>query len=141
MRAALLVAALVFAAACTNAKGVAPVEMQTIASGSYAAAEERRAVLVKSDAEYRQQWSALIGEGTVVPVNFEQAVVIFLMAGTRNTGGWRVEPVSARVEGGTAVIDARVQGPPPGSITTQALTQPYAVITLNQRSVEKVRWD
>ena len=116
-------------------------EMLTIASGSYAAAEERLAVLVKSDAEYRQQWSALIGEGAIVPVDFDKVVVVFLMGGTRNTGGWRVEPVSARVEGDTAVIDAKVQGPPPGSITTQALTQPYAVISLNQRGVEKVRWE
>lgn len=116
-------------------------ELQTIASGSYAAAEERGAVLVKSDAEYRKQWDALIGEGAIVPVDFEKVVVVFLMGGTRNTGGWSVQPVSARVEGDTAIIDAKVQGPPPGSITTQALTQPYAVITLNQRSVEKVRWD
>lgn len=116
-------------------------EMQIVARGSYAAAEERLAVLVKTDAEYRKQWNALIGEGAMVPVDFEKAVVVFLMGGTRNTGGWSVEPVSARVEGDTAIIDAKVQGPPPGSITTQALTQPYAVISLNQRGVEKVRWD
>jgi hypothetical protein len=73
-------------------------------------------------------------------VDFEKNVVVFLMGGMHNTGGWSVVPVSARVEGDTAIIDAKVQGPPPGAITTQAITYPYAVITINQRSVKQVRW-
>ena len=35
----------------------------------------------------------------------------------------------------------KVQGPPPGGITTQAITYPYAVITINRRDVAKVRWE
>lgn len=116
-------------------------EMQTIASGAYAVAEARQEVLATSDAEYRQQWQALIGEGQIPAVDFEKHVVVFLLGGMRNTGGWSVVPVSARVDGDTAVIDAKVQGPPPGGITTQAITYPYAVITLNQRGVRQVRWD
>ena len=51
----------------------------------------------------------------------------------RNTGGWSIQPTSARVEAdGTAVIDAKVQGPPPGGIVTQAITYPYAVIVVIQ---------
>lgn len=137
MRALFLVAAL----ACTSAKVATPVEMQTIARGGYAAAEARQAVLATSDADYRRQWQALIGEGAAPAVDFDAHVVVFLMGGMRNTGGWTVEPVSARVEGDTAIIDAKVQGPPAGGITTQAITYPYAVITLNQRGVTKVRWD
>lgn len=116
-------------------------EMSTIARGSYAVAEERKAVLVRSEAEYREQWQALIGEGTPPAVDFDTHVAVFLMGGMRNTGGWSVDPVAARVEGDVAVIDAKVQGPPPGGITTQAITYPYAVVTVNQRVVEKVRWE
>jgi hypothetical protein len=139
MRVALL-AALLFTA-CTNAKGVAPVEMQTIARGAYGAESERKAVLATSEADYRAQWQALIGEGQIPAVDFEQHVVVFLLGGMRNTGGWSVEPVGVRVEGSTAVVDAKVQGPPPGGMTTQAITYPYAVITINQRGVAEVRWD
>jgi hypothetical protein len=115
--------------------------MQIIATGSYAAAEARQAVLAASEADYRAQWQKLIGEGEAPAVDFTQNVTVFLMAGTRNTGGWRVVPAGVQIDGDTAVIDAKVQGPPPGGMTTQALTQPYAVISINQRSVKQVRWD
>jgi len=126
--------------ACTNAKGVESVEMQTIARGSYAAAESRQAVLATNDAEYRKQWQVLIGEGSTPAVDFEKNVVVFLLGGMRNTGGWSVVPVSVLIEGDVAIIDAKVQGPPPGAITTQAITYPYAVVTINQREVTQVRW-
>lgn len=137
MKAAILLAAL----ACTNAKVAAPVEMQTIARGSYANAEERAAVLVTSDPVYRERWHSLIGEGHAPAVDFGENVVVFLMGGMRNTGGWSVVPVSVRIEGDTAVIDAKVQGPPPGAITTQAITYPYAVVTINRRDIKQVRWN
>ena len=140
MRAVLLLVALALPA-CTNAKVAGPVEMQTIARGGYAVDEARKAVLATSDREYREQWQALIGEGEIPAVDFDKHVVVFLLGGMRNTGGWSVVPVSARIEGDTAVIDAKVEGPPPGGITTQAITYPYAVITLDQRDVRKVRWD
>ncbi|HEX6100798.1 MAG TPA: protease complex subunit PrcB family protein [Thermoanaerobaculia bacterium] len=119
----------------------APVEIATIARGGYATAETRQAVLATSDADYRKQWQALIGEGQIPTVDFDSHVVVFLFAGMRNTGGWSVVPVSARVEGDTAIVDAKVEGPPPGGITTQAITYPYAVITINRRDVARVRWD
>lgn len=137
MRYAILLAAL----ACTSAKVAAPVEMRILAAGSYATVETRQAVLAKSDADYRAQWQKLIGEAQPPDVDFEQNVVVFLMAGMRNTGGWQVLPAGVTIEGDTAVIDAKVQGPPPGGIATQAITYPYAVVSINQRAVEKVRWD
>jgi hypothetical protein len=142
MRAALLLAALALNT-CTTANVVGPVEMQTIAKGGYAADEsaERKAVLATTDADYRARWAALIGEGEIPAVDFEKSVVVFLLAGMRNTGGWSVQPVSARVEqDGTAVIDAKVQGPAPGGITTQAITYPYAVVAIHSRDVKKVTW-
>ena len=142
MRAALLLAALALNT-CTTAKLTGPVEMQTIAKGGYAVDEstERKTVLATTDADYRKQWAALIGEGEIPAVDFEKSVVVFLLAGMRNTGGWSVQPVSARVEeDGTAVIDATVQGPKPGGIATQALTYPYAVVAIHSRDVKKATW-
>jgi hypothetical protein len=133
-----LVAALAF----TMCSVAGPVEMQTIAKGAYGAESERRAVLVTADADYRQQWQALIGEGDIPAVDFEKNVVVFLLGGMRNTGGWSVVPNGVTVDAeGTAAIDAKVQGPPPGGITTQAVTVPYAVITIDNRDVAKVRWE
>ena len=146
MRAALLLVALALNT-CTTDKvlssneEIAPVEMQTIARGAYAHESERMAVLATSDAEYRKLWQTLIGEGEVPAVDFEKSVAVFLFAGMRNTGGWSVQPVSVRVEeDGTAVIDAKVQGPPPGGITTQAITYPWAAVAIHSRDVKTVQW-
>jgi hypothetical protein len=68
-------------------------------------------------------------------------VVVFLLAGTRTSGGWSVEPAAVSVESdGTAVVVAKIKGPPAGSMVTQALTSPYAVVHVADRNVRKVRW-
>ncbi len=141
MRAALLLAALALNT-CSTAKVVGPVEMQTIAQGAYGTDQpERKAVLATSDADYRKQWESLIGEGDAPNVDFEKSVVVFLIAGMRNTGGYSVKPESVRVEDdGTAILEAKVQGPPPGGIATQAITYPYAVVAIQSRDVKKVQW-
>ena len=132
---------------CTTAnvaeKGeVEAVEIRTLATGGYAIDEsERKAVLATSQAEYQKQWQALIGEGALVPVDFEKSVVVFLLAGMRNTGGWSVVPESARMEGDTVVMTAKIEGPPPGAITTQAITYPYAVVAVHTRQGKNARWD
>lgn len=130
------------AAGCTAAAGKADdVTMTTLAHGSYASSRgDRTAVLVTTDDEYRRRWTELIG-GTEPPAaDFESGVVVFLFAGQRNSGGWSVEPQSVAIEGDTAVVTAEVKGPPPGSITTQALTYPYAVVAIRSRAAKTVRW-
>ncbi|MGZ5432113.1 MAG: protease complex subunit PrcB family protein [Thermoanaerobaculia bacterium] len=146
MRVALLLTALAFNT-CTTANVAEKtesksVEIETIARGGYAVDEsDRKAVLATSDADYRSQWQALINQGDIPSVDFDRSVVVFLLAGMRNTGGWSIAPESARVEGDTAVVKAKIQGPPPGGITTQAITYPYAVVAIHVRGVGKVRWD
>ena len=145
MRTSLLLFALAFNM-CTTANVAektegGAVEIQTLTTGGYAIDEERKAVLVTSQEEYERQWQALIGEGSLVSADFEKSVVVFLLGGMHNTGGWSVVPESALLEGDTIVINARVQGPSPGVITTQAITYPYAVVAVHTREAKNVRWD
>jgi PrcB C-terminal len=142
MRLTLALGILALAAGCAAAAGKADdVTMTTLARGSYATSQgDRTAVLATTDAEYRRLWSSLIGGGEIPAADFDAGVVVFLLGGQRNTGGWSVEPKSVAMEGDTAVVTAEVKGPPPGSITTQALTYPYAVVSINSRDVKNVRW-
>lgn len=146
MKPLLLLVVLAMTDACPGARQATPagggnVEMSTVARGSYALDDAgRKAVLARNEADYRRSWKELIGEGALPAADLEAGVVVFLLAGTRNTGGWSVEPQSVQVEDGTATIAAKVQGPPPGGITTQALTQPYAVVLVRDRSIQKVLW-
>jgi hypothetical protein len=65
---------------------------------------------------------------------------VFLFAGMHNTGGYSVEARGATLEGDVLVIDAVVHGPPPGAITTQVITYPFAVISVTPRGFRSVRW-
>ena len=117
--------------------------LQTIATGSYARDDSgRKAVLAKTDAEFAQQWEALIGDDARPPaVNLTKQSIVFLLAGSRRSGGWSIEPKSVTMEGTTAVIDAAIVGPPPGGIATMALSSPWAVVAVDSRKVDSVRWN
>lgn len=135
--------AMLLTAACTASKGSDSVEMSTIAQGSYATAESRAAVLATSGEEFTRLWKEQIGdsEGAPAQPDFATGVAVFLMGGMHSSGGWSVEPQSVTVESdGTAVIVAALKGPPAGSMVTQALTSPYAVVFVRDPGVKKVRW-
>lgn len=142
MKAAAFPGALLLILACTVAgSGSDDVEMSTLARGAYAATDSRTAVVATSNEEYRRLWQQLIGEGEAAEADFAKGVVVFLLAGSRSTGGWSIEPQSVTIEGtDTAVIVAKIKGPPPGSMVTQALTSPYAVVLVRDPKVRKVRW-
>lgn len=138
MRAAI---ALVLALAACAARPAAVPGMKTIASGGYAGDDSgRQAVLARSADEYRRLWAEKIGSDPAPEADFGKGVVVFLLAGSRNTGGWTVEPESVEVSGGTATVRARIQGPGRGGIATQALTSPYAVVFIDSRDVDEVQW-
>lgn len=136
---AVIALALVFVA-CAARPAAAP-EMKTIASGGYARDDSgRQAVLATSADAYRRLWAEKIGSDPAPEADFGTGVVVFLLAGSRSTGGWSVEPETVEVTDGTAVVRARIQGPGRGGIVTQALTSPYAVVFIDSREIQKVQW-
>lgn len=143
MRAALLLAVFLSTACSAASGGVEDeVTMTTLGQGAYAASRgERTAVLATSADEYQSLWSQSIGGAQAPPaVDFSRNVVVFLLAGPRNTGGWSIAPRSVAVEGDTAIIDAPVNGPPPDAMVTQAFTYPWAAVAVQSRDVKSVRW-
>ena len=139
MKAALLALTLV---GCANATSTGDVSMRVLTTGGYAAAqsESPRAIAVKTADEYRAAWQEQIGSGDAPQADFAKESVVLLLAGLRRSGGYSVEPRGVRIEGRTLVVDAEVKTPPPGSMTTQALTSPYAVIAVDTKSFDDVRW-
>ena len=116
--------------------------MRVLTTGGYAAAtpESPQAIPVKSADEYRRVWQEQIGSGEPPHADFGTESVVILLAGLKRSGGYSVEPRGVSVDGRTLVVDAIVQSPPAGSMTTQALTSPYAVIAVDTKSFDDVRW-
>ena len=118
-------------------------ELRTIGRGTNAAAKpsQPQAVAASDEAGYQRLWSSMIGGGSAPAVDFATESAVFLLAGSKPTGGWSVEARGATVEGETLVIDAAVKPPPPDAIVTQAFTSPYAVVTVKTKSFKDVRWN
>lgn len=116
--------------------------MRVLTTGGYAAAtpESPQAIAVKSADEYRRVWQEQIGTGEPPQADFATEAVVILLAGQKRSGGYSVEPRGVRVDGRTLVVDAAVNTPPAGSMTTQALTSPYAVIAVDTNDFDDVRW-
>lgn len=116
-----------------------PVTFRTVANAAYATNTEATAVAAFDAETYRAKWDALIGNGEPPAVDFATESAVFLFGGQRPTGGYKYEVRGASIEGDTLVVDGGVKGPPAGSITTMALTSPYAVIAVKSRAFKDVR--
>jgi hypothetical protein len=125
------------------AGGEEKMQMRKIASGSYAATEsvDPQAFIALDDATYVRAWDAMIG-GTERPaVDFATESVVFLLGGRRSTGGWSIDVQNVAIVGDALVVDANIKSPPSGSIVTQALTFPWTVVAVKNRTAKRVKWD
>jgi hypothetical protein len=147
MKAVFVSAALLFAAAaCTSGGAVEPApsaapQFRLIGAAGYAAREAAGELVARDQQTYAAAWREHVGEGEPPAIDFTNETAVFLFAGQRPTGGYSVSVKGVRVEGTTLVIDGGVQTPPPGGMSTQAITSPYAVIAVAHRDFTNVRWN
>lgn len=139
MRPLLFAAQLLVATACATASG--PVTVRPVASGSYATATATDALLVLDAKTYAARWQELVGRGDAPAVDFANEAAVFLLAGSKPTGGYAIDVRGATLAGDTLVVDAIVKSPPADAIVTQAFTSPFAVIAVDRKNVAHVRWD
>jgi hypothetical protein len=141
MRAALAIAFCILGCATDSIGG--DVEMRSLTNGSYAAAqpEQPQAIQIVAAGDYARIWDETIGSGERPQIDFATESVVILLAGSKPTGGYSVEPRSVRLDGRVLVVDAVVQSPPSGAIVTQAFTSPFAVIAVKTKALDSVRWN
>lgn len=68
----------------------------------------------------------------VQAIDWKKQMVIVVYGGTQRTGGFSVEVKSLQVKDGKLVVNWKVNGPPPGSFVTQALTNPTLTILVDR---------
>lgn len=97
-------------------------------SGLHSGIDQPSSRVIRDASEWSALWQQLNREAPAALEPNHMAVAVFL--GQRRTGGYRVEVTSARAEAGEIVLEFREHTPAPGMMTTQALTSPWAVVTL-----------
>lgn len=117
--------------------------MRILATGAYAAAQPQapRAIAITSAADYARVWDETLGGNAPRPeIDFAKESVVILLAGSKTSGGYSVEPRGVRLEGDVLAVDAEVKSPPPDGIVTMALTSPWAAIAVDAK-FKTVRWE
>jgi hypothetical protein len=117
----LLVAALVQAAAPG---------WTTVAEGRTSGIDERREVVVRGVAEWEALWREHGGRTSAPDIDFTREMVVAVFSGTRPTGGYSVQILSAAREADAFVIQYAERQPAGDTIVTQVLTAPFHMIRL-----------
>lgn len=111
------------------------------ATGETAGAATPAAVLVAAnDADYRRAWQTYVGEGEAPAIDFASERAVFLLLGLKRTGGYAIDVQGVAIDGGRLVVDAAVQRPAAGGISTQALTAPWSVVAVKGPAFSGVTW-
>lgn len=123
--------------------GAQEVVMRTAAQGAHAASAsgDQAAFLATDAATLAKLWSMHVGGDPMPAIDFSREAAVLLMGGERATGGWKVVPQSVRVEENVLIVEAEVAGPPAGSMASQALTYPWALIVVSPNTFDSVRWE
>ncbi|MEK7201699.1 MAG: protease complex subunit PrcB family protein [Patescibacteria group bacterium] len=89
---------------------------------------ERKNYAVYSKEEYARIWK-LTGSTEKMPtIDFAEAYVIAVFAGTRATGGYAISVEKVTDTEGARSVAVLIEKPGVGCITTQAITSPYQII-------------
>lgn len=103
-------------------------------------AETPKVELAATPARYQELWNTHIGD-TIPEVDFSRESVIFLLLGTKPTGGYAVQPQAVRLTNSQDVrVEAAVASPSRNSAVTMAFTAPFAVIAVATPQLRSAEW-
>ncbi len=90
--------------------------------------------LATSQAELERLWNRAYGlmvpKPPVPEVDFGRSSVAAFFLGTKNSGGYSVDVQNVAVESGEAYLDVATTAPAPGTLSTQALTNPWVMVRI-----------
>lgn len=103
--------------------------------GQYSGWTRAQRVLVRDEASWEQLWgrvhTPLASPPPVPPVDFSRQVVVGVAIGSRPTGGFAVDIIGVKRVGDRLIVRLRETQPAPGSMVTEAFTQPYALVVVD----------
>lgn len=107
---------------------------QTLKQGVMSGINKKEEHLVTEGKQWGNLWGRIHSNETPVPnmpsVNFSINQVLAVFMGSKNTGGYGIE-IKQVVDTGKQIVAVVTEiTPPEGSITTQAITQPYHIIKI-----------
>ncbi len=124
--------------ACSAAQpaGGQTVSFTTIDQGTQSGVRQRKSLVIKS----AEEWESLLqthrmphgSAASGAPIDFNREMVVAVFMGEKPSGGYgiAITRIEADYENQQLHITVRERNPPPNTLSTQALTQPYHIIKL-----------
>ena len=114
---------------------MAAVPFQSIEKGHSSGIKEAMNDVYKSNQQFGEFWdrhTSHISPTPEVPsIDFANQMVVVVIT-QQSSGGYSLEITSVEDDKEQLVVNYLTSPPPPGTITTQALTQPYHIISLKK---------
>lgn len=123
-----------------NVSAAASVPFQTVAKGTSSGFEDALTGVYRTAEDFAALWQTHGSNSYPAPdvpvVDFGTKMVAVVFTGTKMSGGYDVEVTSVdsqEEDGGNSrlVVNFATTDPPPGSVNTMALTQPYHMVSLD----------
>ena len=104
--------------------------LKTLEQGALSGVDEPRQVVARTGAEWTRLWQEHGRERQRPAVNFAKDLVLGVFMGSRPSGGFRVEILSATTHGGKLVVRYRETTPDREAVTAQIITSAYHLVTM-----------
>ena len=125
---------------CATATGADPSTLRSLGKGGFSGIGEAKQEVIKDKAAWEKLWtehSKPTRNASPVPeVDFSKEMVIVATLGTKRTGGYSVEIVSAEPAGKKLRVAVKQASPPPGALAIQALTAPFHFVAVPRSDLE-----
>lgn len=110
---------------------------EVVASGNQAVGFQSASFqLLTSQDQLISLWQRAYGSQLNVPplpaLDFRRETVVALFLGSRPTGGYGIDVQDARDEDGDLYLDLSLSEPAAGAITTQAITSPWIIVSVQR---------
>jgi hypothetical protein len=112
----------------------AKVAFRSIEKGTQSNIDSPRQAVARTPAEWAALWKAHDFGRPAPTVDFNREMAAAVFMGSRPTGGFSVEIVSAGERDGSYVVGYRESSPRSDAITVQILTAPYHIVAVPKHS-------
>ena len=118
------------------------VSFQTVAKGFRSGIRESLQTVARSQSDWEDLWRKHVSNQTNPPpppaIDFTKDIVAAVFLGERPTGGYEIDIVSAEQSDGSLTISFEEKRPRPGGIQTQAFTQPFHIVRVANKDIQKL---
>jgi hypothetical protein len=115
------------------------IEVEKEWKGNHCGYTEPERLVVKTKDQWGEVWGKMhrlrLSTPELPVIDFKKEMVIAVFMGERKTGGYEIEIKKIVERENEIIVEVEERGPPPESLQTMALTQPYHLIVIPKSSL------